>query len=399
MLSTGNLSLVEISSDVLQDHAKDPVPVSNEVLSEALDVLYEAGDSVDYDLWINIGASLWHQFDGGHEGYELFWEFTLPGYRDEMVEVRWDSLDWRRRTHVSTVWPILQRADEIAGGSYFIDAAGPQSVEEVPGFDEIPVYEDEESNTAITVNGNLDNVTKDELVGAAVDEGDEDNLLEWVNKRVMHGQTTLDSVQPTRWLIEDISEQGSVGITYGESGAYKSFLALDKAHAVATGKQWHGHDTERTGVLIVAGEGNTALAKRALAWAQEYGVDLSEVPIGFTYTAHALDSKEGLQEIAQMIVAMSKLYGIAFRYIIIDTLSTNSVGDENSAVDMGKLLNQAQQLRHKYDATVEIVHHTGKSDKSTARGSYALRANADFMSIVTRKGDGKCLKYACKDEG
>ena len=44
------------------------------------------------------------------------------------------------------------------------------------------------------------------------------------------------------WLIQGVIEKGTLAAVIGESGSGKSFLALDLAACVQTGKPWHGRD-------------------------------------------------------------------------------------------------------------------------------------------------------------
>src|SRR5437016_3780364 len=58
------------------------------------------------------------------------------------------------------------------------------------------------------------------------------------------------------WLIEHILPQNALGCVYGAPGAGKTFLALDWALAVATGRPWDAHATRPGAVLYVAAEGH-----------------------------------------------------------------------------------------------------------------------------------------------
>jgi RecA-family ATPase len=53
-------------------------------------------------------------------------------------------------------------------------------------------------------------------------------------------------------------------------------------------------------------------------------------------------------------------------------------GDENSAKDMGRLIDQVEWLKKNLGAAALIIHHTGK-DGLRERGSSVLRAVADVM--------------------
>jgi hypothetical protein len=67
-------------------------------------------------------------------------------------------------------------------------------------------------------------------------------------------------------LIEMVLPRGAYGIIRGRDQSFKSFVALDWALCLATGRPWQGHRCEKVGVLYIAGEGAYGLDKRVAAW-------------------------------------------------------------------------------------------------------------------------------------
>jgi RecA-family ATPase len=53
------------------------------------------------------------------------------------------------------------------------------------------------------------------------------------------------------WLVQDFFAEKSVGLIVGESQAGKTFLALDLAVSVATGRQFFGKRVSKGGVLYM----------------------------------------------------------------------------------------------------------------------------------------------------
>ena len=80
------------------------------------------------------------------------------------------------------------------------------------------------------------------------------------------------------------------------------------------------------------------------------------------------------------------------RTFVIDTLARNFGGDENSATDMGKFVRNAGALRRRWNATVLIVHHSGKDGERGARGSWALKGAADAEYEVSRSAEDKLVR-------
>ena len=67
---------------------------------------------------------------------------------------------------------------------------------------------------------------------------------------------------------------GRFSVALRETGIGKSFLALDLALFIASGKCWHGRDVEMCDVVYVLGEGASGIRQRVAAWRQVHGTDL-----------------------------------------------------------------------------------------------------------------------------
>ncbi|MFP1773965.1 integrase domain-containing protein [Lonsdalea quercina] len=89
-------------------------------------------------------------------------------------------------------------------------------------------------------------------------------------------------------------------------------------------------------------------------------------------------------------------YGMPVRLIILDTLARCFGGsDENAAKDMGVFIQGCDAIKAATQATVLIIHHSGKDQDKGARGSSAFRAALDVEFNVRREGDGAALILSC----
>jgi RecA-family ATPase len=73
--------------------------------------------------------------------------------------------------------------------------------------------------------------------------------------------------------------------------------------------------------------------------------------------------------------------------IVIDTLPRNTTADENSAQDIGIVINNIETYFKPLGAAVLIVHHSVHADKNRSRGSSAIRGAVDGEFSAT-KHDG-----------
>ncbi len=194
-------------------------------------------------------------------------------------------------------------------------------------------------------------------------------------------------------LIDNVLDLGTVALLAGYWGTFKSFIAQDWAACIATGKRWQGREVMRDSVLYVATEGAHGMHSRLSAWEQAWrhtipGAEWNDIiqPAGF----QVLPFPVNLGDPGQVTEICSLVEGGGYKLIIFDTLAKCMVGlDENSARDMGRVVDSLYHIRYASGiGTVLAVHHTGK-DKATVRGSSALEAGVD--TVWTTEGDASMI--------
>lgn len=202
------------------------------------------------------------------------------------------------------------------------------------------------------------------------------------------------NIEPN-WLIEDYIEQDTTGVLYGQSGSYKTFLALDWCLSIATGQSWHGHDVNSGLVVYVAGEGNHGLQKRIKAWLRYHHIDDStDIPFMASNQRVAIRNDDELSMFRHYLEQITDS-GEKIKLIVFDTLrKCFGSGDENHSKDMGEFLDQVEALRQDFDTTCLIVHHTNKN--KIIRGSNALESDIDYMYRLESKHKQNCVLHAEK---
>lgn len=191
------------------------------------------------------------------------------------------------------------------------------------------------------------------------------------------------------WLPAD-----SIGIMYGESGSGKTWAAIDMALCVASGTSWCWQKTHQGKVLYIAAEGGAGVAMRVKGWLLGHPeVSPDAVDKNFKILPSRVDLSAAnsdasplptAQDVQEWLLEMNFLPSL----IVIDTLSQTLTGDENSASDIAAYMNNIGTfLRERFKACVMIVHHSGKNNNTTFRGSSAIKANTSFMLRVTRENE------------
>lgn len=196
---------------------------------------------------------------------------------------------------------------------------------------------------------------------------------------------TLDALREhshaVSWLVKGVIPAESIGMLYGGSGTFKSFIALDAALHIAHGLPWMGRRTKHGSVLYIAAEGGAGLWARIVAWHRARRLQWSAIKDSFRIIPSAVD----LTADAWRVVEAAQSQGMAPTIVIIDTLSQTYAGEENSANEMAAYFRElGNRFRALWKCAVLLLHHTGHQATERPRGSSAIRANLDFMLGVFR---------------
>jgi hypothetical protein len=202
---------------------------------------------------------------------------------------------------------------------------------------------------------------------------------------------TIALDDPAQTLIDDMLDEGALSVIYGDSNSGKTFVCLDMAHAVATGRDWNGKATRRGLVVYVAAEGGRRITRRIAALRKRHP---AERPL-FALVRYPIDlrsSDANAKELLALIRSAEVQCGERCVWIIVDTLSRALAGgDENSPVDMGRVVQAADHIRAETGAHFTYVHHCGKDAARGARGHSLLRAATD-TEIEVASGAIKATK-------
>lgn len=197
----------------------------------------------------------------------------------------------------------------------------------------------------------------------------------------------VEDAPGTEWLVKGVLPTQGVAAIYGPSGSGKTFLALDLALTLAGGTKWFGHRIPRTVPVVYAPlEARGGIKLRLRAWRAARGSD--DHPSGLRVlgaSQMSLLSPADVDALGRCIVD-----GIGpGSVIVLDTLHRAMAGaDENSASDMGSVIDGAQQLQGLTGGLVILVHHSGKDATKGMRGSSALFAAMDAVVAVAADGSG-----------
>jgi hypothetical protein len=182
-----------------------------------------------------------------------------------------------------------------------------------------------------------------------------------------------------RWLVKHVVPADSIGMLFGGSGTFKSFIALDAALHVAHGMPWLGRKTVQGPVVYIAAEGGAGLWSRVDAWHRARNLSWKDAPL------YVVPAALDLTADAWRVVDAAQLLGVTPAMVVVDTLSQTYAGEENSANEMAAYLRElGARFRQLWACSVMLIHHSGHQATERPRGSSAIRANLDYLLGVSR---------------
>jgi hypothetical protein len=185
--------------------------------------------------------------------------------------------------------------------------------------------------------------------------------------------------EPVEWIIQNVLPVRAFSILVGPPGSYKSFVALDIAEAIATGRTWMGNEVTNPGaVLYICGEGFGGLGARIKATKINNNTkDGAEIYV----IRHQLNLRSSADDFNLLMESIDELIqrtGIDLRLVQIDTLARSfGGGNENDSSDMGAWIHNCGRMQRKLDCALMAAHHSGKDILKGARGHSSLLGAVD----------------------
>lgn len=202
----------------------------------------------------------------------------------------------------------------------------------------------------------------------------------------------LASMSTEAWCVKHVLPAAGLVTLFGESGAGKSFTVIDIACHIALGRTWQGRRVTQNRVVYLAAEGQGGIAKRFKAWCQHHEVDPTVLPLQVITARPNFLQRED-------VVALTRAIGKAGVVVIDTAMAVTPGADENSAEDMGKLMDFAARVAASVGGVVLIVHHSGKDASRGQRGWSGLKGAVDTELEVTRAGDARQLRLSKVRDG
>jgi hypothetical protein len=193
--------------------------------------------------------------------------------------------------------------------------------------------------------------------------------------------------EPVEWLVESIIPKRAFVALYAPPASWKSFIALDLAEAIATGREWMGYKIPKKGaVLFISGEGHGGMGARVKACKiQNNSPDGANMYV-IRAQINIRSSQEDFDALTSAINELVAQIDEPLEIIILDTLMRMSGGNfnENSSEDMGGFISQTGKLQQLYNCALMVIHHSGKHIKGL-RGHSSLLGAVDTELEIQRQ--------------
>ena len=200
----------------------------------------------------------------------------------------------------------------------------------------------------------------------------------------------IDEENQIKWLVDDMLPVKSLTMMYGPSGGGKSFVVLDMVYSIATNSVFaerhlcanHGGE-----VLYIAAEGAQGIRRRVNVLRRERGYGIGE------NTDKLVTIYDGSVDLANKTVVENFIKTIRetmpkVSLVVFDTLAVNMRGDENDSETGQSIIDNCKLLIGCLEATVLLIHHTGKDQSLGARGWSGFKAAMDSEISVAMLEDG-----------
>lgn len=190
------------------------------------------------------------------------------------------------------------------------------------------------------------------------------------------------------WLIENLWVWQGVGCIGGPPKVNKTWLAVEIAIAVASGRPCLGrYRVLQPGPVLIhcVEDGASAIRARAEGLCKARGIDFDRLAVGWLDACPLQLDRPGDQLRLSATVEKTRA-----RLLVLDPLVRLHHGDENASADMSRLLGFLRSLQRQHGVAIALVHHVRKSAAAepgqALRGSGDLHAWVDSGLYVVRRG-------------
>jgi hypothetical protein len=197
----------------------------------------------------------------------------------------------------------------------------------------------------------------------------------------------------TPWLIQNLWGTGAVGVIGGAPKSCKTWLALDMAVAVASGRPCLGRyavPAPGPAIVYAAEDSPPSVRERLENLARARGADFAALDVGLI--VEPCLRLDRLEHVARLRSTLGRRRP---RLLVLDPYVRLQSADENNATEVSAILSTLRELSRTFDCAIALVHHarkgTGDEPGQALRGSSDFYAWADSLLSLRRAREGLAL--------
>ena len=188
------------------------------------------------------------------------------------------------------------------------------------------------------------------------------------------------------WLLYETLPQVGLAVIVGPSNSGKTFLEIELARALATGKAFFKVEPDARGgtAFLFAGTEGSGLAMRLAALEEQEHLPISATAVGDLSARGALG--ELLEALREEAAYHEMAFGVPLRMVVLETLSASGlVNDENNNAELARALTNLGTIARELGVLFVTSHHPPKNGEGP-RGAGAIFGNVDFVMEIRREG-------------
>ena len=339
------------------------------LVSHIKELLKHIDPDMSYAVWIEVGQAIHCETSGREEGYQVFDEWSSSGgkYQGKSETKR----KWKSFKGVGITGATIAKYAKDNGadtGAIYYEHVDPALIfKNAPA---LPLSSNPLSNNSLQLPLQKRGKITFPMERSGID----------IPEEIVRGM---------------IPAQG-IGFLGGQSGALKTFTAIELIFCVMTDEPFAGCKIDRQGAAIYcAFEGEGTLRNRFIARASKLpDMDLKKLPVAILEGFGPLQSDEDYIAFEMLLIqARDNLlakHGYSPSVIMIDTVAAASMipaDKENDSAAWQWVFDHLKPISEKLGAPIILVHHYGKDTSSGLRGSSNNRAGADFIIAMTCQRD------------
>lgn len=199
-------------------------------------------------------------------------------------------------------------------------------------------------------------------------------------ERLLLSLEDLSHRPPIEWIIPQYLYQQCMAVLYAPSGSYKTYLALEIALSVHTGKRVSilpDLPVAKGGGLFICLEGEEFIRNRMWAWKNHNEMDITHFRVMTkNLFRHSGGPEKAWEEIRKEYYQEMQCHP---SLVVIDTRKEAFIGSEINDLDMMRNILAIKEYRVATRAMVLIITHPAKGSTNDIRGSDVLRASSDMI--------------------